>query len=128
MQRLTVSLLFTVLPVMITTPAWSQTLTSGSSATVVDASALSSSGLVIAQGSNATLVSNDYSSPINIRDGASRRAYARHIGYAGDRVEVIDQTPGEDGYMWFFVRFISSNATGWVRGDFIVLDGEEYWN
>lgn len=125
MKRLTASLLFAVLPLMIATPAWSQTL---GSAQAADASGLSSSGLILARGSNATLVSNDHGSPINIRDGASRQAYARHIGYAGDRVEVLDQTPAEDGYMWFFVRFISSNATGWVRGDFIVLDGEEYWN
>lgn len=125
MQRPTASLLVTVLSLLVASPAWSQSL---ASATASDSPRGVSAALLVAQASNATLVSTDYESPINIRDGASRRAYARHIGYAGDRVEVLDQTPGEDGYMWFFVRFISSNATGWVRGDFIVLDGEEYWN
>ncbi len=125
MPRLTASLLFTVLPLMIATPALSQ---STAATQALAASPTSSPRLIVAQRSNATLVSNDYGSPINIRDGASRVAYARHIGYAGDRVEVLDQTPGEDGYMWFFVRFVGSNATGWVRGDFIHLDGEEYWN
>lgn len=74
----------------------------------------------------ATLVSYDPGSPINVRDGASTRSYARHIGYAGDRVEVLDRMAGADGYMWYFVRFTVSNATGWVRGDFIFLDSEQY--
>lgn len=78
--------------------------------------------LLIAYSDYATLVSSDYRSPINVRDGASTGAHARHIGYAGDRVEVLDRMVGDDGYMWFFVRFTNSNATGWVRGDFVSLD------
>jgi hypothetical protein len=78
----------------------------------------------IAYAEYATLVSSDFRSPINVRDDANTRAYARHIGYAGDRVEVLDRTVGNDGYMWFFVRFTGSNATGWIRGDFVSLDGE----
>jgi hypothetical protein len=80
--------------------------------------------ITIARGDYATLISQTPRSPINIRDDASTRAYARHIGYAGDRVEVLDRTSASDGYMWFFVRFTVSNATGWVRGDFVALDGE----
>ncbi|MCU0523679.1 MAG: SH3 domain-containing protein [Elainella sp. Prado103] len=78
----------------------------------------------IAYAEYATLVSQDGNSPINVRDGASTRSYARHIGYGGDRVEVLDRTVGDDGYMWYFVRFTVSNATGWVRGDFVWLDSE----
>jgi hypothetical protein len=78
----------------------------------------------LASSDYAYLVSSDMRSPINVRDDASTRAYARHIGYAGDRVEVLDRSVGEDGYMWYFVRFTVSNATGWVRGDFISLEGE----
>jgi hypothetical protein len=70
----------------------------------------------------AYLVSSDARSPINVRDDASTRAYARHIGYAGDRVEVMDRSVGTDGYMWYYVRFTVSNATGWIRGDFISLE------
>jgi hypothetical protein len=88
----------------------------------VAAPALSTPVITIAYSDYATLVSSDYGSPINVRDGANTGAYARHIGYAGDRVEVLDRMAGEDGYMWFFVRFTSSNATGWVRGDYISLD------
>jgi Bacterial SH3 domain len=76
----------------------------------------------------ATLTSHNSSSPINVRDGASVNAYARHIGYAGDRVEILDRLVGNDGYMWFQVRFLVSNATGWIRGDYILADEEPYYN
>lgn len=81
-----------------------------------------SRAMQIAYAEYATLTSADSRSPINVRDGASTRSYGRHIGYAGDRVEVLDRMVGDDGYMWYFVRFTVSNATGWVRGDFISLD------
>lgn len=80
--------------------------------------------VTLAYGDYAYLVSSNSRSPINVRDDASTRAYARHIGYAGDRVEVLERSVGEDGYMWYYVRFTVSNATGWVRGDFISLEGE----
>lgn len=83
--------------------------------------------MTIAYSEYGTLVSYDPGSAINVRDGASTRAYARHIGYAGDRVEVLDRMVGSDGYMWYFVRFTVSNATGWIRGDFISLDGDQYY-
>ncbi len=76
----------------------------------------------IAYGEYATLTSRDSNTPINIRDGASTNTYARHIGYAGDRVEILDRLVGNDGYMWYQVRFLVSNATGWVRGDYVFLD------
>lgn len=82
------------------------------------------SPIIIARSAYATLVSDDWRSPINIRDDASTRAHARHIAYAGDRVEVLDREVGGDGYMWYFVRFTVSNATGWVRGDFVAVDGD----
>lgn len=82
----------------------------------------------VAYGSYATLTSRDISSPINVRDGASVNAYARHIGYAGDRVEILDRVVSNDGYMWFQVRFLVSNATGWIRGDYILADEEPYYN
>lgn len=88
------------------------------------APALSQPGVpaTIAYAQYATLMSQEASSPINVRDGASTNAYARHIGYAGDRVEILDRIVGRDGYMWYQVRFVVSNATGWIRGDFLALD------
>jgi len=68
---------------------------------------------------HAWLTSEDRSTPINVRDGASTDSYARHIGYAGDEVAVLNQKLG-GGYCWYEVRF-PSQATGWVRGDFLTI-------
>lgn len=69
----------------------------------------------------ALLASQDSGSPINIRDGASTSAYARHIGYAGDRVKILERSTGSDGQAWYRVQFEASGARGWVRGDFVEL-------
>jgi hypothetical protein len=66
-----------------------------------------------------TLTAQELGSRINVRDGASPSAYARHYGYAGDPVLVLDETQGGDGKIWYQVRFTQSGATGWVRGDFV---------
>jgi hypothetical protein len=65
------------------------------------------------------LQSRDANSPINVREGASTSTYARHIGYAGDSVNITDLTIGEDGYCWYQVQFLDSGATGWIRADFV---------
>lgn len=80
----------------------------------------------VANAHYATLTSQDPGTRINVRDGAGTNTRARHIAYAGDRVEILDRFVGDDGYMWFQVRFIVSNATGWIRGDYVALD-EEPW-
>lgn len=72
----------------------------------------------VAPGSAATLVSDNPSSRINIRDDASTAAPIQHIGYGGDPVQVIDAAEGEDGYTWYQVEF-DSGAVGWVRGDLV---------
>jgi len=83
-------------------------------------------GQVCWDGRSGYLWAQDTASPINIRDRASVQAYARHIGYRGDRVNVLQRTPGSDGYCWYKVKFVQSGATGWVRGDFIVDRNEDY--
>jgi len=70
---------------------------------------------------HAWLMSEERGTPINVRDDASTQAYARHIGYAGDEVAVMNRTMGDDGYCWYRVKF-ESKATGWVRGDHVSLD------
>ena len=110
LKLLTASLLLASLPITVATAAFAEV-------------APRSSSVVIAQTGFATLVSHDGNSPINVRDGASTSAYVRHIAYAGDRVEVLDRTVN-NGYMWYYVRFTVSNATGWIRGDFVALDGD----
>lgn len=68
---------------------------------------------------NGWLKSENRGTPINVRDGASTKANARHIGYAGDGVIVVDRTMGKDGYCWYKIKF-ESKAVGWVRGDFVM--------
>ena len=116
MKRLTCLLLLAAVPTVVwATPG----LANSKSASLTSAT--------VAYAEYGTLMSRDANSPINIRDGANTRAYARHIGYAGDRVEIVDRMVGDDGYMWFLVRFTVSNATGWVRGDFISLDQDNWY-
>lgn len=55
--------------------------------------------------------------PINVRDNATTKSRARHIGYSGDIVGVLERKISEGGYCWYRVEFNSSGATGWVRGD-----------
>jgi hypothetical protein len=68
---------------------------------------------------DAVLVSQEPGSRINVRDGASPSSFARHYGFAGDRVWVVGQTSGDDGKIWYRVQFRNSGATGWIREDFV---------
>lgn len=63
----------------------------------------------------------DYSLPIDIRDQASITATVRHIGYAGDRVILLDRRTGANNTSWYRVKFPTSGATGWVQGSFILI-------
>ncbi len=71
-----------------------------------------------AGGPNAVLVGQETGSRINVRAYPSTQADSPSYGLVGDRVEVIEQREGRDGYTWYCVRF-SSNVTGWVRSDFV---------
>lgn len=68
----------------------------------------------------ATLVGQDQGSQINVRSRPSTSAPIQHYGLVGDSVTVLQETNGSEGYTWFFVQF-PSQATGWVRGDFVAL-------
>ncbi|MEB3882196.1 SH3 domain-containing protein [Lyngbya sp. CCY1209] len=65
------------------------------------------------------LTSDDYGSQINIRSGPGTGYSSPHYGYDDDRVEIINDTIGDDGYTWYYIEFYGSGARGWVRGDFI---------
>jgi hypothetical protein len=66
----------------------------------------------------AVLVGKETGSRVNVRAYPSTRADSPHYGLVGDRVEVLKQTEGQDGYTWYYVEF-SSGARGWIRADFI---------
>ncbi|MDX2231321.1 MAG: SH3 domain-containing protein [Leptolyngbyaceae cyanobacterium bins.349] len=70
-------------------------------------------------GDTGFLISREPGSPINVRDSASRNAYARHIGYSGDPIVILAKVCDEEGYNWYRVQFRKSGAKGWIRGDFI---------
>ncbi|GAB4232426.1 MAG: hypothetical protein Kow00121_60520 [Elainellaceae cyanobacterium] len=68
-----------------------------------------------------TLTATDPGSQINVRSTPSLNASAPHYGLVGDRVW-ITRAERHDGYNWYFVGFPDTNATGWVRGDFVDVD------
>lgn len=50
-------------------------------------------------------------------------AYARHLGYAGDAVDVNSKKIGDDSKTWYHVLF-QSGAEDWVREEFISFGSE----
>lgn len=80
---------------------------------------VASVGIAIpALASPAVLVGRVTGSRVNVRAYPSTQADSPSYGLVGDRVEVIEQRTGDDGYAWYCVRF-SSGATGWVRSDLV---------
>ena len=43
-------------------------------------------------------------------------------GQAGDRGTLIDQQPGDDGNLWYFVQFTSQQRQGWVPANQVTRD------
>ncbi len=72
--------------------------------------------------SEVVLTADDPKSKINLRAAPSVSGKQEGYGLVGDRVEVADKTTAE-GYDWYKVRFPKSGAKGWIRGDFVSVDG-----
>jgi hypothetical protein len=70
---------------------------------------------------SAVLNTKDAGSQINVRSKPSTDASAAHYGVDGDRVQVLNESPGDDGYTWYYIKFEESKAEGWVRGDLVNL-------
>ncbi len=85
---------------------------------ILSASVVSLSIAVPVLATPAVLVGRETGSRVNVRSSPSTRAYSPHYGLVGDRVEVLNQTEGRDGYTWYYVEF-RSRARGWIRGDFL---------
>lgn len=61
-------------------------------------------------------------SRINVRTQPTTQSLARHYGYPGDRVQILDEAPGtHDSYTWYRVKFEVSGAEGWVREDLVYI-------
>lgn len=87
--------------------------------TTIAATALTLSVALPASARPAMLSGSDPGSRINVRSSPSVQANSPHYGLVGDRVEVLNETQGSDGYIWCYVRFSGSGAEGWIRGDYV---------
>ncbi len=76
----------------------------------------------------ATLYAADANSRINVRSAPTLTAQTPHYGVVGDRVEilrtVLQNDAQGDTYAWQYIRFRSSGAEGWVRGDFVNMNDD----
>lgn len=95
--------------------AWLISLSIGLASSI---GAIASVHSAIAQ--EARLTAQNPSSWINVRSAPSTQATNPSRGQVGDRVVVLDQTRGQDGYRWYRVR-TDTQIEGWVRGDFVVF-------
>ncbi|MCM1982224.1 SH3 domain-containing protein [Lyngbya confervoides] len=59
---------------------------------------------------------------INVRTGPGTYFYPRHYGLSGDRVTILNEAHGNDGYRWWYLKFNESGAKGWVREDLVLLN------
>ncbi len=73
----------------------------------------------------AQLTAQNPSSLVNLRAEPTIASTLRGYGLVGDRVSVLDQTQGFDGYTWYNVQFPRSRAIGWIRGDLLIIDSQE---
>lgn len=67
------------------------------------------------------LRSQEANTRINIRARPTTAASSPHYGLPGDEVTVLDYTARYQGHVWYFVRFGTSSAEGWVRDDLIEI-------
>jgi hypothetical protein len=65
------------------------------------------------------LIANDANTQINVRVAPDRNSTSMHYGLPSDRIYVLSETTGTDGFVWHEVEFVKSGAKGWVRGDFV---------
>jgi len=61
-------------------------------------------------------------SRINVRSQPSTSASSPSYGLSGDRVDILRETRGADGYPWYYVEFPRSGVRGWIRGDLVQPD------
>lgn len=69
----------------------------------------------------AELIASDRAAQINVRTRPSMVASLTGFAYAGDRVQILNQTQSGDGYTWYEMQSNRSGIVGWVRGDLVRL-------
>jgi Bacterial SH3 domain len=114
LQRLLLNLV--AVPTIVTPMS---TITMISTATVI----LTTVAITPAAAQDAILQATDPQAQINLRAAPDPNARSLGYGLVGDRVEILEQVPGANDYTWYRVRFYVSGAVGWIRNDFIQVEG-----
>jgi uncharacterized protein YgiM (DUF1202 family) len=78
----------------------------------------SPNGMPYGAGRPSVLTAREPSAAINIREFASMNSRVRYHASPGDPVQVSGSAQGDDGFLWYQVRF-ASGAVGWVRSDLV---------
>ncbi len=71
----------------------------------------------------AVLRANNPDARINVRTAPTVNSSSPSYGIPGDRVEILREVSGSDGFTWYYVEFNRSRVRGWIRGDFIQVGG-----
>jgi hypothetical protein len=80
-------------------------------------------GTAITPPKPAQLIADQPSARINLRSQPTTASQSKGYGLVGDPVQLLRTTQGGDGYDWYYVKFEQSGAEGWIRGDFINIEG-----
>lgn len=80
-------------------------------------------GTAINPPQTAQLIASQPGSRINLRSQPTTGATAKGYGLVGDPVQLLRSAQGSDG-TWYYVKFEQSRAEGWIRGDFINVEGQ----
>lgn len=70
---------------------------------------------------SAVLVGADPRVRINVRSAPSTQAEVVEAGWMGDRINVVGESRGPDGYIWYYIKFNSSKKEGWVHSTLVSL-------
>ena len=80
-------------------------------------------GTAITPPKPAQLIAAQPSAQINLRSRPTINSESKGYGLVGDPVQLLRTTQAGDGYDWYYVKFEQSGAEGWIRGDFINIEG-----
>lgn len=73
----------------------------------------------------AILMTQDVGSEVNVRVQPNSQATILYRGQVGERLNTLDDRPGDDGFVWYKVQFDASGLQGWVREDLLQLGTHE---
>ncbi|WP_253188435.1 DUF2927 domain-containing protein [Leptolyngbya sp. 'hensonii'] len=80
------------------------------------------SDIAVAQSArSAMLTTRSPNSRIKVRSAPTVEAQLVSYGWTGDAVKVLGEAQGQDGYIWYYVRFDTSGIEGWIRGDLVSI-------